>query len=197
MPEGNGIESMRKRNANGGVTVQAIAGNHAVFLGLDLDATVRAGCLGFAIHRTDHDENEQYWLAGFKTFEPIVPIPDPDTIYSTRDHPLQTFYWGDYTRSRVIGSPTASFLATGRRRISSTRQAYPPSTAGHPGPDEEARASDHLSRRQLQHSRRQRRSRDEGHERSDHSAETGIGRPVLDRKRRQSRNAAATTGIRI
>jgi len=79
------------------MTVQAVSGNHAVFFGFDLSEEARPGCLGFAVHRTDHTENEQYWLAGFKTFKSVVPLPDPNTIYSARDHPMQTFYWGDYT----------------------------------------------------------------------------------------------------
>jgi phosphatidylserine/phosphatidylglycerophosphate/cardiolipin synthase-like enzyme len=88
---------MRKRVEHGGVTIQAIAGNHAIFLGLDLAPAALAGCLGFAVHRTDHTEHEQYWLSGFKTFRSVVPVPNPETFYSTRDHPLQTFYWGDYS----------------------------------------------------------------------------------------------------
>jgi hypothetical protein len=88
---------VRRRAASGGLTVQAIAGNHAVFLGLDLAENVRAGCLGFALEREDHTEDERYWLSGFKTFRSVVPDPDPSTWYSTRDHPLQTFYWGDYS----------------------------------------------------------------------------------------------------
>lgn len=90
---------MRKRVSSGGVTVQAIAGNHAVFFGLDLDAAAQQGCLGFSVHRIDHDpaKPEQYWLSGFKTFKSVVPNPDPKAFYKTRDHPLQTFYWSDYT----------------------------------------------------------------------------------------------------
>ncbi|MDP9221752.1 MAG: hypothetical protein M3P23_14610, partial [Actinomycetota bacterium] len=88
---------MRKRATGGGVTAQAIAGTHSVFFGLDLDTAARSQCLGFAIHREDHTEKEQYWLAGFKTFESVVPVPSSTAFYSTRDHPVQSFYWGDYT----------------------------------------------------------------------------------------------------
>ncbi len=88
---------MRKRVSSAGVTVQAIAGTHATFLGFDLTDKVRKGCLGFSIHRQDHTEHEQYWLAGFKTFRSVVPVPKPPTIYTTRDHPIQSFYWGDYS----------------------------------------------------------------------------------------------------
>jgi phosphatidylserine/phosphatidylglycerophosphate/cardiolipin synthase-like enzyme len=88
---------MRKRDSSGGVTLQAIAGNNAVFLGFDLDAAARKGCLGFALHREDHTEGEQYWLSSFKTFQSVVPHPSPDHQYSTLDHPIQSFYWGDYS----------------------------------------------------------------------------------------------------
>lgn len=92
---------MRVRSVSGGVTVQAVAGNHGVFLGLDLDPAARQGCLGFAIHRTDHTEDEQYWLSGFKTFRSVVPIPDPKQMYSSWDHPVQSFYWGDYSAKPI------------------------------------------------------------------------------------------------
>jgi len=88
---------VRVRSVSGGVTVQAVAGNHGVFLGLGLEPAVRQGCLGFAIHRTDYSENEQYWLSGFKTFRSVVPVPDPRQMYSSWDHPVQSFYWGDYS----------------------------------------------------------------------------------------------------
>jgi phosphatidylserine/phosphatidylglycerophosphate/cardiolipin synthase-like enzyme len=53
--------------------------------------------LGFAIYRTDHTEHQEYWLPGFKTFEETTPNPVPGTWYSTLDHPIQSFQWGDYT----------------------------------------------------------------------------------------------------
>jgi phosphatidylserine/phosphatidylglycerophosphate/cardiolipin synthase-like enzyme len=90
---------MRKRVSEGGVTVQGISGNHAVFFGLDLDPDARDGCLGWSVHRVDHSSPtpEQYWMSGFKTFRSVVPQPDPKTFYSSRFHPMQTFYWSDYT----------------------------------------------------------------------------------------------------
>jgi phosphatidylserine/phosphatidylglycerophosphate/cardiolipin synthase-like enzyme len=88
---------MRRRVESGGLTVQAIAGTHAVFLAFDVAPELRADLLGFSIYREDPRENERYWLSGFKTFRSVVPFPDPATKYSTRDHPLQTFQWGDYS----------------------------------------------------------------------------------------------------
>jgi phosphatidylserine/phosphatidylglycerophosphate/cardiolipin synthase-like enzyme len=81
------------------MSVQAIVGSRAVFLAFDLDVGDRDQCLGFAIHRVDHDANppEQYWLLSFKTFQSVVPNPVASQRYSTFDHPIQSFYWGDYT----------------------------------------------------------------------------------------------------
>ena len=86
---------MRARAVRDGLRVQAIAGTHTVLLGLDLDAP--AGCLGFAIHRTDHTEGESYWLRGLRTFASVAPDPMPGSDYSTAEHPVQGFQWGDYT----------------------------------------------------------------------------------------------------
>jgi phosphatidylserine/phosphatidylglycerophosphate/cardiolipin synthase-like enzyme len=86
---------MRRRAMESGLTSQAIAGTHTVLLGIDLDDP--AGCLGFGIHRTDHTEDETYWLRGMKSFASVVPNPVAGENYSLRDQPLQGFQWGDYT----------------------------------------------------------------------------------------------------
>src|SRR6185312_16354667 len=88
---------MRSHAHVGGLTVHAVAGTHAVLLGFDLAAP--AGCLGFAVLRTDHTEGETRWLRGMKTFASVVPQPPPGSDYSTRQQPLQAFQWGDYTVS--------------------------------------------------------------------------------------------------
>ena len=88
---------MRKREKSGGLSVHAIAGTHVVLLGLDMDVANTKELLGFAFHRTDHKEEEQYWLKGFKTFEEIEPYPCAGHLYSTNIHPAQTFLWADYT----------------------------------------------------------------------------------------------------
>jgi phosphatidylserine/phosphatidylglycerophosphate/cardiolipin synthase-like enzyme len=108
---------VRARVTQNGITVQAIVGNHAAFLGFDLDPAARPGCLGFGIHRTDHTEQEAYWVAGFKTFRSVVPEPSPDRFYPTEAHPIQSMWWGDYTAKpahrytyRIVpmyGSPAA------------------------------------------------------------------------------------------
>jgi phosphatidylserine/phosphatidylglycerophosphate/cardiolipin synthase-like enzyme len=108
---------MRVRKTQDGLTVQAIAGDHAVFLAFDLAPSARTGCLGFALHRVDHTENEAYWLAGFKTFRSVEPHPAATVIYPSNVHPVQSMWWGDYSAKPthsytykivpVHGTPTA------------------------------------------------------------------------------------------
>nr|MDT0664559.1 hypothetical protein [Micromonospora sp. DSM 115978] len=70
-------------------------------LGFDVDvaATESAldGLLGFAVERTDHTENERFWLNGFKTFAETDTGRPPGTSVSTAQHPVQDFQWSDFT----------------------------------------------------------------------------------------------------
>src|SRR5262245_26765408 len=86
---------MRASNNGHGLTARAIAGTHTVLLGFDL--ADRTGCLGFGIHRTDHTEDEAYWLRGMKTFASVVPHPASGMDFSLGEQPIQGFQWGDYT----------------------------------------------------------------------------------------------------
>lgn len=88
---------MRIRRKKNGIAVHAISGTHVVMLGLDATAAARRGLLGFAIERTDHTEDERYWLKGYKTFEATIPHPEPGSLHSTLEHPIQSFLWADYT----------------------------------------------------------------------------------------------------
>jgi hypothetical protein len=53
--------------------------------------------MGFAIHRTDHTDEEAYWLTGLMTFKETDPGFPPPAKYSTRQHPIQGFTWSDYS----------------------------------------------------------------------------------------------------
>jgi phosphatidylserine/phosphatidylglycerophosphate/cardiolipin synthase-like enzyme len=77
-----------------GITVNAIAGTHVVTLGLDLTEERRGDCLGFAIQREDHTEDERTWMTGMKTFEATDPKLGGQV--SSREHPFQSFQWADY-----------------------------------------------------------------------------------------------------
>ncbi len=83
--------------ATNGLTVNAIAGTHVVMLGLDMDKSKVAGLLGFAIKRTDHTENEWYWLKGMRAFKETYPNPPEGASFSTQDSPVQDFLWSDFT----------------------------------------------------------------------------------------------------
>jgi phosphatidylserine/phosphatidylglycerophosphate/cardiolipin synthase-like enzyme len=88
---------VRRHVENGGLTVRAIAGNHAVFLGFDLTDEARDGCLGFALRREDLTDHTSRWLSGFKTFKSQVPAPALTAVYQTEAQPIQSMWWGDYT----------------------------------------------------------------------------------------------------
>jgi phosphatidylserine/phosphatidylglycerophosphate/cardiolipin synthase-like enzyme len=88
---------MRDRQTNQGLTVQAIAGSHVVLLGMHMEKSACAGHMGFVIHRTDHTEEEAYWMEGTKTFEETDPGFPAGAKYPTNKHPIQGFTWSDFT----------------------------------------------------------------------------------------------------
>lgn len=88
---------MRKRITADGLTVNAIAGTHVVVLGFDLPKARTKGLLGFAIQREDHTEDERYWMSGMKTFAETDPGLGPGGQVASNEHPIQTFWWSDYS----------------------------------------------------------------------------------------------------
>ena len=88
---------MRVFKKNGDFSVNAISGTYVVLLGMNTTQPAAKGLLGFAVHRTDHTENEEYWIKGFRTFKETLPNPVPGSLVSTQEHPVQAFLWGDYT----------------------------------------------------------------------------------------------------
>jgi hypothetical protein len=55
---------VRRRKKHAGLTVNAVAGTHVVFFGLDLTARKRPGFRGFGFKRFDHAEGDTIWLQG-------------------------------------------------------------------------------------------------------------------------------------
>lgn len=88
---------MRSKKTNDSLTVQGIAGSHVVLIGWSLPKGKCNGLAGFAIHRTDHEEDEAYWLRAMKTFEATDPGLPRGSLHSTRHHPVQSFMWSDYS----------------------------------------------------------------------------------------------------
>jgi phosphatidylserine/phosphatidylglycerophosphate/cardiolipin synthase-like enzyme len=87
---------MRRKVTSGLLSVHAVAGTYVVLLGMDMEEESSKGVLGFAIERTDHTEDERYWLKGFKTFEETDPGVTGGLVI-TLEHPVQSFLWGDFT----------------------------------------------------------------------------------------------------
>ncbi|WP_288409714.1 phospholipase D-like domain-containing protein [uncultured Herbaspirillum sp.] len=88
---------MRVTASSNGVRVNAIAGTRVVLLGFDIDQAQRAGCLGFAIERHDLKTGEVVWMRGMKTFEKTQPHTTLGQMFSSQQHPFQSFQWSDYS----------------------------------------------------------------------------------------------------
>lgn len=88
---------MRISDTSDGLKVQVIAGTYVVMLGFDMPQADCQGLLGFSIHRTDVTENEAYYLEAMKAFAETDPGFPAGSLYSTRDHPIQSFQWADYS----------------------------------------------------------------------------------------------------
>lgn len=110
-----------------GITVRAIAGTHAVILGMDATPQAREGLLGFGIGKRRPDGSLEP-LRGFKFFAETVPDPQPGERRSTFEHPIQDFQWGDYA------------AAPGGDVTYVVRAIYGTPGALEPGPEIEVRA---------------------------------------------------------
>ena len=88
---------MRAKKTNDRLTVQCVAGSHVTLIGWSYPKAKCGGLAGFALHRTDHEEDEANWLRAMKTFEATDPGLPRGTMHSTRYHPIQSFMWSDYS----------------------------------------------------------------------------------------------------
>ena len=96
---------MRVTKEQGDFKVKAIAGTHTILIALDCAEEQRKGLLGFGFKRglVGSKNGGPKWLRSQKVFKSVVPDPknakDPDgkpMRFSTEDHPVQSFLWGDY-----------------------------------------------------------------------------------------------------
>ncbi|MCC6245457.1 MAG: hypothetical protein IT353_21665 [Gemmatimonadaceae bacterium] len=88
---------MRSRKTKDGLTVLAVAGTNVVLLGFNLPKAKTTTLMGFGVQRTDHASGETVWMRGFKRFPSTDPGTAPGESLSTREHPIQSFQWADYT----------------------------------------------------------------------------------------------------
>lgn len=87
---------MRVVRRSAGLRVRAVSGTYVVTLGFDLPEADCGNLLGFSIHRTDHTGNEAGYLTGMKAFAETDPGFPAGAVYSTEQHPIQSFQWADY-----------------------------------------------------------------------------------------------------
>lgn len=99
---------MRVVCTKGDFRAKAIAGTRTVLLALDCEESRRHGLMGFAIRReaVGAASTGSKWLRSLKVFKSVVPHPktakdpkhpDQPMRFSTWEHPIQSFLWGDYT----------------------------------------------------------------------------------------------------
>lgn len=88
---------MRVLRTKDGLRVNAISGTYVVMLGFHLPKQSCNGLCGFAIHRIDHTSGEAGYMTGMKAFAETDPGFPAPAHYSTREQPIQSFQWADYT----------------------------------------------------------------------------------------------------
>ena len=88
---------MRVTQTSGNLKVHAIAGTYVVMFGMHLPEAECDGLLGFSLHRVSHAEQEAHFLEAMKAFPTTDPGFPSGSLYSTRDHPIQSFQWADYS----------------------------------------------------------------------------------------------------
>ncbi len=88
---------MRKSKTSDGLKVNAISGTYVVLLAFDLPYEKCDGLLGFSIHRADPKDNDSGYLEGMKAFQETDPGFPSGSLYSSKDHPFQSFQWADYS----------------------------------------------------------------------------------------------------
>jgi hypothetical protein len=91
-----------------GFEAKSYSGTHTILVALNCTEERRKGLMGFAFERemVGPGDTGPKWLRSQKVFKSIVPDPksalDPNDPrksqrFSTKDFPIQSFLWGDYT----------------------------------------------------------------------------------------------------
>ena len=86
-----------KSDKVGGYQVFAVSGVNTISFAIDAKDADTAGLLGFAVERHDLENDERFYMYGFKVFQSVVPEPEPSLEVTTYDQPIQSFVWDDFT----------------------------------------------------------------------------------------------------
>ena len=74
-----------------------MSGVNTVSFAIVAGREMKKGLLGFAVERIDPEEDERFFVNGFKVFRSVIREPDEKTAVSTFDHPVQSFVCHDFT----------------------------------------------------------------------------------------------------
>lgn len=85
-----------KSPAQDGFQVFAVTGVNTVSFAITATDDAKKGLLGFAVER-GQDGKHFAFRRGFKVFKSVLPRPDPTARISTKDHPVQSLVWDDFT----------------------------------------------------------------------------------------------------
>jgi hypothetical protein len=88
---------MRAKDSADGLQLAAIAGSYVTLLGMDMAESDCQDLLGFAVFRKDNTTGGPgHYMQGQKAFRSSVKDTKQRT-HSTRHHPIQSFWWEDYS----------------------------------------------------------------------------------------------------
>jgi phosphatidylserine/phosphatidylglycerophosphate/cardiolipin synthase-like enzyme len=79
-----------------GFQVFAVAGVNTISFAITATEGAKQNLLGFAVERARNGEKPEF-RPGFKVFRSLVPHPTKEARVSTKDHPVQSFVWDDFT----------------------------------------------------------------------------------------------------
>jgi len=85
-----------KSSKTDGFQVFAVSGVNTVSFAISATDAGKEGLLGFAVERGLKGQKLEF-QPGFKVFKSVLPKPTKDTRVSTKDHPVQSFVWDDFT----------------------------------------------------------------------------------------------------
>jgi phosphatidylserine/phosphatidylglycerophosphate/cardiolipin synthase-like enzyme len=88
---------MRFKSAKSdGFQAFAVSGVNTVSFAITATDDAKEGLLGFAVER-GLKGGKLFFRPGFKVFHSVIPNPDKDTRVNTKEHPVQSFIWDDFT----------------------------------------------------------------------------------------------------
>lgn len=91
---------VKAKSRDGALRVRVVAGTHVVLMAFDLEDAEARQLRGFAVRRDGADGRPAGWLTGIKYFPSLMQEqPERGAEFSSREQPIQSFLWSDYTAS--------------------------------------------------------------------------------------------------